>query len=79
MIILLGIIIVCCFITIWCFILAADSGSMSFKEYFTGKDISKSWQDDIMQLQKDMKKQEERITKLETYIYIADVKCEERI
>ncbi len=49
-----------------------ESNDMSFKQYFTGKDISEVWQDDIIHLKTETKKQEERITKLETYIYIAE-------
>lgn len=64
--------LICSFVTLWIMMFVTESNEMSFKEYFTGKDISKVWQDGIIQLQTETKKQEERITKLETYIYIAE-------
>lgn len=72
MIWIVGIFIVCVFITLWVILTVCDSNNMSIREFFTGSDISKSWQNDIINLQKEIKKQDERISRLESTLYIAE-------
>lgn len=77
MVTIVVILLICSFITLLCFICAADNNGMSLREYFTGSDISKYWLDNIISLQTETKKQEERITRLEQQVFDFLKKIEE--
>lgn len=64
MLIILGIVIVCIFITLWCILVVCESNDMSLAEFFTGKDRSYSNELKIKDLEK-------RINDLEETVYIA--------
>lgn len=72
MIWIVGIFIICCFITLWSTLFTLDSNDMTLHEFLTGSDISDSWKNDICNLHKEVKKQDERISRLESTLYIAE-------